>query len=74
MCACVCVCTRTDDRHALAVGVEVEQRQHFVGCLLLQLPDGDGVLRTGQKHVAEVPGCGHQSALIGRRRLVQQLT
>lgn len=70
----VCLGARTDDRHALAVGVEVEQRQHFVGFLLLHLHDGDGVLGAGQKHVAEVPGCRHQGALIWRRRLVHQFT
>lgn len=74
VCVCVCLCTRTDDRHALAVGVEVEQRQHFVGGLLLHLLDGDCVLRTRQKHIAEVPGCRHQSTLIGRRCLVHQIT
>lgn len=74
MFVCACLCTLTDDRHALAVGVEVEQRQHFVGHLLVHLPDGDGVLRTRQKHVAEVPGCRHQGALIRRRRLVHQFT
>lgn len=80
MCVCmwksmyVCVCTLTDDRHALAVGVEVEQRQHFVGCLLVHLLDGDGVLCARQKHVAEVSGCRHQGALIRRRRLVHQIT
>lgn len=70
---CVCLCTRTDDRHALAVRVEVKQCQHFVSLLLLHLLDGDGVLRTRQKHEAEVPGCRHQGALIRRCRLVRQL-
>lgn len=67
----MCV-TLTDDGHALAVGVEVEKRQHFVRGLLLHLPDGDGVLGAGQEHVAEVPGGRHQGALVGRSRLVHQ--
>ncbi len=71
---CVCLCTLTDDRHALAVGVEVEQRQHFVGCLVVHLLDGDGVLCARQKHVAKISGCRHQGALIRRRRLVHQIT
>lgn len=74
MYVCVCLCTLTDDRHALAVGVEVEQRQHLVGCLPIHLHDGDGVLCARQEHVAEVSGCRHQGALIRRRRLVHQIT
>lgn len=71
---CVCLCTRTDDRHALAVRVEVEQGQHFVGCLVIHLLDADGVLRARQKHVAEVPRGRHQGALIRRGSLVHQFT
>lgn len=66
-------CLRTDDGHAFAVRVEVEQRQHMVRILLIHLPDGDGVLGTRQEHVAEVPGGCHQSALVWRRCLVNQI-
>ena len=74
VCVCVCLCTRTDDRHALAVRVEVQQGQHFVGRLVIHLLDGDGVLRARQKHVAEVPRSCHQGALIRRGSLVHQFT
>lgn len=63
----------TDDGHPLAVRVEVEQRQHFVGRLLAHFLDGDRVLGAGEKHEAKIPCRRHQGAFVRRRCLIHQL-
>lgn len=64
---------RTYDRHPLAYVVEVQNGKQAVGDDSAHLCCGDGPGSARAKHKAKVSGCSHESALIRRLSLVNQL-
>lgn len=64
----------TNDRHPLPVAVEVQDSKDIVRPLCAHLAQSDGVLCSGQEHVAKVPGCCNQGSFIWRSCLVVELT
>lgn len=63
----------TYDRHSLAHIVKVKNSQELVDHFVSHLHDGDALRRAGAEHEAKVPCCGHQSALIRRLGLIEEL-
>lgn len=64
---------QTYDRHPLAYVVEVKNGEQSVGDGSAHLRGGDGSGSARAKHKAKVSSCSHESALIWRLSLINQL-